>query len=89
MGPVPETMYDKDQLNALGLLTYSVNLIVPFNNLALPFAVGADTWQLCVLSTTQCDLIANPSIFSGSLVSSCTLNVKLGTMKRRKQNVGI
>lgn len=87
-GPPLEADYDRDQLNVGGQANWA-GLVNVLNILRLPFAVGADTWQLIVLSPTQSNLLVNPSIFAGTFVSNCTLNVKLGTMKRRKENVGI
>ncbi len=50
--------------------------------------ISGDKWRLCVLSPTMSNLIANPSVFSGALATTATLNVVLGTMRRRKEKAG-
>lgn len=54
---------------------------------ACNFIVPADAsnWGLIVLSETLSDRSVNPSIFTGAYMTTCSLNLKIGTMKRRKE----
>jgi len=49
--------------------------------------VGSDTWKLIVLSPTLSDLISNPSLFTGAIVTNSIANSIVGTMRRRKEKV--
>lgn len=45
-------------------------------------------WRLCVFSATLSDYTVSPIQVTGSKVQTCLLNIRLGTMKRRKDRTG-
>jgi hypothetical protein len=50
---------------------------------------GANTYRLCVLSRTNSTLVGPSINFTYAIVSSAIASPKLGTMKRRKEGVGV
>ncbi len=44
-----------------------------------------NTWDLIVLSQNLSDLTAYPARFTGAYMLTCTANLQIGTMKRRRQ----
>lgn len=46
------------------------------------------TWRLAVFSPTLSDYTVSPILVTGSYVKDCVLNLRLGTMKRRKDRTG-
>jgi len=87
-GPIAESDTTLDTLN-VGAATRWGAVVTSLQTISTPFVVGSDTWQLIVLSQVLSNLTANPSLFSGATVQANLLNGTIGTMRRRKMNVGI
>lgn len=84
VGSLPESFTTKDQLNVTGLAAYDA-LIAAMGTWLAGVTDGVNLFYPIILSTLQSNLIANPSIFTGSYVTSFVRNLKVGTMKRRKE----
>lgn len=89
VGALPESFTTQDQLNVgTGIPAYEA-LRDAFRGLvSAPTTDGAGDFYPIVLSTTLSDLFASPSIFTGAWISDYTLNLKVGTMRRRKEKSG-
>jgi len=84
VGALPEAFTTKDQLNATGQTAYNA-LVTAMGTLLSGISDGTNLFTPIVLSSIQSNLIANPSIFTGAWVTSFALNLRIGTMKRRKE----
>lgn len=83
-GAIPETFTTKDNLNATGITAFDA-LKAAMVTLLSGISDGANIFYPIVLSPTLSVLTANPRIFTGSSVQDYAYNLKLGTMKRRKE----
>lgn len=84
-GALPETFTTTDRLNATGQTAF--NALLAAWNAAVVNGVNdsVQLWFPIVLSPTLSNMFANPGIYSGAAVTTHTLNLRLGTMKRRKE----
>lgn len=88
-GPIAESSTTLDELNA-GALTLFAAVAAGLTNGGAGFATtGGGLWKLVVLSTLLSDLVANPCVFTGAVVTSVTTNKEVGTMRRRKEKGGV
>lgn len=79
-----ETMTTKDELNGSGT--------APFSGIASMLSAvpvftdsSGNQWLHCVLSTSLSRLNANPVVVTYADVTACTVNLTLGTMRKRKE----
>jgi len=85
VGALPEAFTTKDQLNSTGQTAYNA-LRTAWNGAASAgIDDGAQVWFPIVLSATRSDLFSTPCLFTYAPVTSHTLNLRIGTMKRRKE----
>lgn len=88
-GPIAESQTLLDNIGAGSLGLWNA-IVASFGGLIGAGFATADlsTWKLCVLSTTLSNLSASPILATGSVVRAFVLNIRLGTMKRRKDKTG-
>lgn len=84
IGALPESFTTKDELNATGQTAYNA-LMTAMGTWLSGISDGFNTFYPIVLSNIQSNLIAIPSVITGSWIQSYALNLVIGTMKRRKQ----
>jgi len=87
-GAVPESFTTKDDVNATGQTAYNALKAVWNGILTTGISDGFSTWYPIVLSSTLSSLLSNPAIFWGAWQNDTSLNLKVGTMKRRKEKGG-
>lgn len=88
-GPVAESHTTLDELNAAALIFWTAVSGIITNGGAGFAVTGGSLWKLIVLSTTLSDLVSNPCVFTGAVVTTTTTNKEIGTMRRRKERGGI
>lgn len=86
--PIAESDTLLDQLAGASVARWAA-VEIALETMCVPFAGNADMWQLMVLSPTLSDFSLNPSVFTGALCNDIILNLVVGTMRRRKQGVGV
>lgn len=89
-GPIAESSTTKDRLSIAGAIVWSA-FNDALNGIAQDglSASGGDLWKLIVLSPTLSNLTANPSVFTGAYVTETLLNLRIGSMNRRKEKAGV
>lgn len=81
--PVAESQTTLDVLNAGAITLWNA---VGAALLASPIDdLTGNDWDLIVLSADQSDLTVSPAIFTGAYVVTDPLNLRIGTMRRRRQ----
>lgn len=86
IGALPETFTTKDQLNASpGSVKYQAIVDVLQGLVTTGLSDGGSTFYPVILSPTQSDRISIPAVLTASYVRDFLLNLKVGTMKRRKE----
>ncbi len=85
--PVASSTVTLDQLTGAGLVAFQ-GLATALAALTNITDMDGNTWSLFVLSSSNSITNSNPTDFSGSIVRTCSANLKIGTMKRRKEGVG-
>ena len=88
LAPIPETLTTANRLNTTGT-DLANTMVSDLNPAALTFTDGSNTYRMGVLSRINSVLVGPSISFTYSLVVEATYNPILGTMRRRKEGVGI
>ncbi len=87
LGPVAESGSTMDELAGTTLTAYTALEAALLGGVTLSDG-GANSFDLCVLSRINSNLIGPGVYFTYAIVTKGVLSVKLGTMRRRKEGVG-
>jgi len=84
--PIAESQTTLDDLNggATTLWNAVATALASMGTAGL-YPSGGSVWQLIVLSNLLSNLVSDPCVFTGALVSGVTTNPTIGTMLRRKE----
>lgn len=84
-GAVPETFTTLDDLSSAGNTAYTAYVAIWATMIASGLNDGAALWYPIVLSPTLSTLTSAPPVMWGAWVNEFFLNLRIGTMKRRKE----
>ena len=85
--PVAESSTTEDNLTGAGLALWQ-DVRQSLEDVSDPGFMNdaaGNHWYLTVISTTLSDLVSSPCLFTGADVTEVLLNVRIGTMKKRKE----
>lgn len=80
-GPIAESATTKDELSTAAVTAWGAVATA----LGATMTVSGEEYRPCVLSKTLSDLVADPSVLQGSLITQALLNKTIGTMRRRRE----
>lgn len=86
--PIAESQTTKDELSGAAIILWA-DLESALNGGISPVDGNGNTYDLCVLSRKNSNLVGPSISFTFAKVTAGIVSAKIGTMKRRKEGVGV